>query len=364
MVTEEIGKRILVVDDVTKNIQLVASFLKQAGYDIYFALNGQTAIKHVKNIDFDLVLLDIMMPEVDGLEVCQQIKANHKTKDIPVIFLTAKTDADSVAKAYQSGGVDYITKPFNRSELLARVKTHLELQTQRNNLVELNATKDKFFSIIAHDLKSPLNQLLGLSRIIQTEIETGSIDEVIRMTGHLGDSAKSARLLVENLLEWSRSQTGTINFNPEELDLSKITEEVVALNEQNAIQRHIKIVSKIKKDFKVRADANMIKTVLRNLISNGIKFTNRGGRIKLTAERNKDKIIYTVKDTGIGMKPEDLTKLFRIDINPNTIGNSGEKGTGLGLILCKEFVEMNGGSIWVESELYEGSAFSFSIPSA
>ncbi len=362
MTTNHDQHKVLIVDDVTKNIQLVASFLKQAGYDINFALNGKDALKHIIREHFDLILLDIMMPEMDGLEVCQKIKSDPRTQDIPVIFITAKTDVDSISTAFEVGGVDYITKPFNRSELLARVKTHLELRSQRKNLEELNATKDKFFSIIGHDLKSPLNQLLSLSEIIQNEIKRGREQEVIRMANLLTESAKSARTLLENLLDWSRSQTGKIHFAPEKLDINRITEEVVELNAQNAFQKNIKIKSAIDPGTTIFADENMVKTVLRNLISNGIKFTKTGGEIKLRAEQVNGMVIYSVADNGIGIKDEDVNKLFRIDINPKSIGNSSEKGTGLGLILCKEFVEMNGGEIWAESKWREGTTFKFKVP--
>jgi len=356
--------KVLIVDDVTKNIQLVASFLKEAGYDINFALSGKDALRHIKRERFDLILLDIMMPEIDGLEVCEKIKSLPESRDIPVIFITAKTDIDSISKAFNVGGVDYITKPFNRPELLARVKTHLELQSQRRNLEELNATKDKFFSIIGHDLKSPLNQLLSLSEIIQNELKSGREDEVARMANLLKDSAKSARLLLENLLDWSRSQTGKIHYSPEIIDVGEITKEVVQLNAQNAVQKNIKIKSSVIPGTKAFADENMVKTVLRNLISNGIKFTKSGGEIKLGAEQANGMVIYSVADNGIGIKDEDIDKLFRIDINPRSIGNSAEKGTGLGLILCKEFVEINGGEIWAESKWREGTTFKFKMPTS
>jgi len=362
VITNHDQHKVLIVDDVTKNIQLVASFLKQAGYDINFALSGMDALRHIRRKRFDVILLDIMMPEMDGLEVCEKLKSDPDTKDIPVIFLTAKTDVDSISKAFEVGGVDYIAKPFNRIELVARVKTHLELQSQRINLEELNATKDKFFSIIGHDLKSPLNQLLSLSEIIKIELKSGREEEALRMIDLLGEAAKSAKLLLENLLDWSRSQTGKIHFSPEMVDISKITEEVVELNAQNAFQKGIKIKSTIPPDTMAFADQNMLKTILRNLISNGIKFTKPGGEIKLDADEESGMVIYSVADNGIGMKDDDLGKLFRIDINPKTIGNSTEKGTGLGLILCKEFVELNGGEIWAESKWREGTTFKFNIP--
>ena len=357
-------QKVLIVDDVTKNIQLVANFLKQAGYDINYAVSGKTALSHIKKEKFDLILLDIMMPEMDGFEVCQKLKADEQSKDIPIIFLTAKTDIDSITKAFQVGGIDYITKPFNKAELLARVKTHLELLQQRRNLKELNATKDKFFSIIAHDLKSPLNQLLGLSEILQKELESNHADEVKSLAKLMNESARSGRMLLENLLEWSRSQTGTINYSPELIDMAMVTNEVIDLNIQNAIQKNIVMESKVKPGVIAFADENMIKTILRNLISNSIKFTGNGGKIILNAKIDKNLVVCSVADNGIGIKPADLKKLFRIDINPNSIGSSKEKGTGLGLILCKEFVEINGGKIWVESKLGEGSKFKYSIPAS
>lgn len=364
MLTIESRPKVLIVDDVSKNIQLVANFLKQAGYDINFALSGINALNHVKNEHFDLILLDIMMPEMDGFEVCLKLKENELTRDIPVIFLTAKTDIESISKAFEVGGVDYVTKPFNRVELLARVKMHLELLSQQKSLKELNSTKDKFFSIIAHDLKSPLNQLIGLSELINNGLKNGSLNEAVRMADLMSEASKSAKALLENLLEWSRSQTGTINYTPKLLDLHVLTKEIIDLNEQHALQKKVKLKAEIPEQCMAYADANMIKTVLRNLVSNGIKFTNSGGSVVLSAEKDNGTIIYSVADSGIGLKPEDIGKLFRIDINPNSIGNSKEKGTGLGLILCKEFVEINKGKIWVESKWREGTTFRLRLPAS
>lgn len=356
------GKRVLVVDDNPEMVELVRLIFEREGAEVYAAGDGREGICQYGVCRPDLILLDVMMPEMDGFEVCQKLKSDEETRDIPVIFLTAKTDIDSIRKAFEAGGVDYITKPFNKAELIARVKTHLELQQQKRNLKELNATKDKFFSIIAHDLKSPLNQLLGLSEILQKEIESDNGEDVIKLANLINESAKSGRLLLENLLEWSRSQTGSLNYQPEELDVKKITEEIIELNENNATQKNILIKSKVKEGTMAFADQNMIKTILRNLISNGIKFTKRGGKIVLNAKKSDGVVTYSIADNGIGIKAGDIKKLFRIDINPNSIGNSQEKGTGLGLILCKEFIEMNGGKIWVESKFGEGSTFKFTIP--
>ncbi len=355
-------QKVLIVDDVAKNIQLVANFLKQAGYDINFALSGESALDHIREDDFDLVLLDIMMPEIDGFEVCEKIKADERTKELPVIFLTAKTDIESITKGFEAGGVDYITKPFNKAELLARVKTHLDLRAQRKELEELNATKDKFFSIIAHDLKGPLNQVMGLSDILQAELAVCDERNLQQLGSLINDSVKSARTLLNNLLDWARSQTGTINYKPEKLNLKKMVSEVIKLNENNASQKNISIRNNVKNGHLTFADENMIMTVLRNLIGNSIKFTKQRGTIEVDARTENDYIIVSVTDNGIGIKKEDIPKLFKIGENHNKIGNSEEKGTGLGLILSKEFVEINGGKIWARSEIGKGSRFSFSLP--
>jgi len=163
--------RILIVDDVPKNIQVAANILQRQGYHMAFAQNGKAALSQIRANCFDLVLLDIMMPEMDGFEVCMEMKNAPETKDIPIIFLTAKTDTDSIVKAFELGAMDYVTKPFNGAELLSRVKTHLELNHTRRKLVEANASKDKFFSIIAHDLKNPFNAMIGLSRMLLTRYD-------------------------------------------------------------------------------------------------------------------------------------------------------------------------------------------------
>lgn len=354
--------RILIVDDVSKNIQLVANILQQAGHEIFFALSGPMALELVKNQSLDLILLDIMMPDMDGFEVCKRIKALPTGKDVPIIFLTAKTDIASIKKGFEIGGVDYITKPFNKEELLARVKTHLSLMRQQQELRELNATKDKFFSIIAHDLKSPFNHMLGLTEIIvnlSLEIEHQEIREMAKL---IHKSAKQGKDLLDNLLEWSRSQIGAHNFKPKNISLHKTVDESILFVEQIAKQKQISLLNKVKPGIIARADINMFNTVLRNLLNNAIKFTKPGGHVKIQAKELKKHVEVTVEDDGIGISKSSLPKLFKIEENPSTLGTGSEKGTGLGLILCREFVERHGGDIRVESERGTGSKFIFTLP--
>jgi signal transduction histidine kinase len=358
------SSKILIVDDVTKNIQLVANYLKQSGYEIYYALNGPMALEQIKNHTLDLILLDIMMPEMDGFEVCKKLKEDSQFADIPVMFLTAKTDIESIKRGFDVGGVDYITKPFDRSELLARVRTHLDLKHQKAELTALNATKDKFFSIIAHDLKSPFNHLLGLSEIIQQMAMRSEEEEIHKMANMINDSAKKGRDLLENLLHWSRAQTGSITFEPNIIDLREVCADIIQFSGQIAKEKSIDIENKVKAKTFCEVDTNMLQTVVRNLLNNAIKFTQVGGKVTISARKLNDMIEVTVKDNGIGIADEHLERLFKIEENPSTIGTREEKGSGLGLILCKEFIERHKGKIWAESTLGDGSEFKFTVPKA
>ena len=285
-----------------------------------------------------------------------------ESSDIPIVFLTAKTDIESITEGFRIGGVDYITKPFNREELLARVKTHLNIQKQRSELRALNATKDKFFSIIAHDLKSPFNQLLGLSELIESYAAKSNDVEIKKMAGLINESAKNGKDLLENLLDWSRTQTGTLSFQLKEIELSALTIEMINMVRHFAVQKSISMDSHVPEGTIVEADENMLKTILRNLLTNAIKFTRNGGRIQVCSKSENNHVRITVEDNGIGIKKDVIPKLFLIEQNPTTKGTREEKGSGLGLILCKEFVDLHNGKIWAESEAGKGSRFHIALP--
>ncbi len=358
---------ILIVDDTAKNIQVVANILNEQGYQMAFARNGKAALANVKTAKFDLILLDIMMPEMDGYETCQHLKNDPETKDIPVIFLTAKTDTESIIKAFEIGGVDYVTKPFNSAELLARVRTHLslkraseELKQSEHQLKDLNATKDKFFSIIAHDLKNPFSVLIGFSDIlIDSE---GLPDEEKEMVRDMNTASKHAYDLLQNLLKWSRSQVGHLQCQPEMIDIYHIVKNSMVLLGNNAKDKQIQLLSQIEENTLAYADMEMITTVIRNLINNAIKYTPEGGTITASAADKDGVWEISISDTGVGISPQDVQKLFRIDVKHSTPGTAAEQGTGLGLNLCKEFVEKNSGIIQVESEEGKGSRFYFTVP--
>lgn len=359
---------ILVVDDQPNNLKVIASVLG-GDYSLSIANNGASALKILENNTPDLILLDIMMPGLDGFEVCRRIKETERIRDIPVIFLTAKTDIEDIVNGFNCGAVDYITKPFNSTEIKVRVQNHLnlkhaldELKATNAKLIKLNATKDKFFSIIAHDLRSPFNSILGFSELLSNQINEKELDTIEEYAGFIKQSSKQAMNLLTNLLEWARSQTDTIEFNPQKLNLEILIEETCQIFDRIALQKGIKIERSLHKNLEVIVDSHMISTVLRNLISNAVKFTRQGGEVSISAEKEEGEIVVRVCDDGVGIPAGRIGRVFEIEKGNSTPGTANEEGTGLGLILCKTFVERWGGWIKVESEEHKGSVFSFSIP--
>jgi signal transduction histidine kinase len=222
--------------------------------------------------------------------------------------------------------------------------------------------KDKFFSIIAHDLKNPIGSFLNLSEVMFRTFDDFSREEMKEFIEALYESSQNLFKLLDNLLTWSRAQTGKIDFNPENFNLYAIVDSNLSLFKLNAENKKIKLTNNLNPGTYVFADINMINTVIRNLVSNSLKFTNEGGEIKAHSKIHGDMLEISVTDTGIGMSEKIKNKLFRIDTHHTSVGTSNEKGTGLGLILCKEFVNRNGGDIRVESEVGKGSTFSFTVP--
>lgn len=229
-------------------------------------------------------------------------------------------------------------------------------------LIELNTTKDKFFSIIAHDLKSPFNSVIGLSNHLVENIKNNNIEEIGLYGNLIIKSANKAMDLLMNLMEWSRSQTGKMEFNPEYIDLAACTKKIIHLYDDIAGQKSITIKNTLPHNLFVFADNAMISTILRNLISNAIKFTMPGGEIIISAIKKQNEIVFSVSDSGVGISKNSIQRLFRIDQSYSTTGTNKESGTGLGLILCKDFVEKHNGRIWVESEERKGTTFYFTLP--
>jgi len=236
------------------------------------------------------------------------------------------------------------------------------LVEKNETLDELNATKDKFFSIIAHDLKNPFNSLLGFTRLLIKNAHKYTPEKVLEFAQMMNDTTKETYSLLENLLEWSRLQRGTLTPTFNTIKPSEVIHQAISLCKQMSNSKQIELQLDMLCDEHISADNEMLKTVLRNLLTNAIKFTNHSGRVCIETQKEGKNILFIVSDNGIGIEPEHIGTLFKIDSKLSKAGTANEKGTGLGLILCKEFIEKHNGKIWVESEMGKGSSFKFSIP--
>ncbi len=385
---QEIPKQpvILIVDDNATNLGVIVDYLGDHGFKIMVARNGETGLQRARLAHPDLILLDVMMPEMDGFQVCQHLKADERTKDIPVIFMTALSDVEDKVRAFRMGGVDYITKPIQHEEVLARVQTHLQirqqaklLQQQYNQLellagelTRMNTDKDKFFSIVAHDLRGPFMPLLGSLELLSELGDNLTPLQVKEMGQSAQRSAKLVFNLLENLLTWARLQMGRMEYQPEPLDLAKVAQQTVNVLSEVAEMKGIRLVNEVKSGIMVYADGNIMDTVIRNLTNNALKFTAKGGQVTITACElggiqnlepvpTPQSIEVSIVDTGVGMSEEVRQKLFKLDQHVTTIGTGKETGTGLGLIICQEMVAKSGGRIWVESEVDKGTTVRFTV---
>jgi len=362
---------VLIVDDGSENLGVLGRIMAENGHIPGFATNGTEALAYLKKKHPDLILLDIMMPGMDGFEVCRRLKQDTTLADIPIIFLTAKTEPDDVIAGLELGAVDYVIKPFNQKELLTRVNTHLELQAAKEELrkalaekEEALATKDKLFSIIGHDLGSIFYGLQNLAELLTDKELQPDVKTREKWLQMLMQATRGGYDLLTNLLNWSRSQTGRLQANPTTIVLQDSICQHVELQDDKAQRKGIEMVADVDENLTVFADVNMLDTVFRNLISNAIKFTEASGTVRVTAEQIEDNynlVEISVADTGIGIKPENIDKLFQVNI-AHTYGTAGEKGNGLGLVLCKDLVEKCGGTIGVESEVGKGSRFYVRLP--
>ncbi len=499
---------VLIVDDSKTINHFISTILNEKNINTISAFDADEAWILLEQIKFDLIILDVVLPDSNGFQLCAKIKSNPILTEIPIIFITGLGDKDNIVHAFELGAVDYIVKPFDKAELIARVKIHLDLVHTKINLQnevkehqikaealkeseqnyrqlfdnmmngftvnqviykgnnneydfkilsankafedisglknseiigknlkeqfpdisaehfelylkvaltgekqslqyfsksfnkylnlsvfspkygqfaavfeditqqkkaeqevvnsekqlrELNATKDKFFSIIAHDLRSPFTSIIGLSEMMvnDEDVDKQQMKEFAEM---IYQSSLKTYELIDNLLSWARSQTGKIKNNPAKINLYEIVNNIFGITNEKAQFKKITLVNKIQKDTIINADVDLLNTILRNLITNAIKFTNAEGKVTVSMNRNSKHTNIYIEDNGIGIPEEFLSDIFRIDVNKISIGKSEEKGNGLGLIICKEFVEKMGGKIQVESKLEKGSKFIFSIP--
>ncbi|TAI47146.1 hybrid sensor histidine kinase/response regulator [Flagellimonas allohymeniacidonis] len=363
---------ILAVDDEQLNLELLQFILERNQYEFIGTSNDDYFFELLHERKPDLILLDVIMPRIEGFELCEKIKGYAEFRDIPIIFLTGKVNVRDKVKGFEVGGVDYVTKPFNEQELIARIHTHVELiraknqiEQQAKNLRQSNDLKDRMFSIIGHDLRSPLSAAkLKMDFIMRGIIDPKDEKFLDDTVFSLLKTMDEALNLLQNLLGWAKSESDQIQIIPEQLDVHDLVEQTIRLLKLGSEHKKIAISNNVPDEVCAYADNNMIKTVLRNLVSNAIKFTPVEGAININAQLKGEMIILEVQDNGSGISEADIQKILNPNEHFSKLGTEKEPGTGLGLVLCQTFVQKNGGTMKIKSALGKGSTFYFDLPLA
>lgn len=361
--------KILAVDDNEMILRVMRQMFKDSEYDVSFANGGIPALKLAREFQPDMILLDVLMPDMNGFEVCRTLKKEEYFKEIPVIFITAAEEIESLIKGFEAGGVDYVIKPFRKEELIMRIKTHFDLKITHDKLVattitlmELNKVKDKLFSIIGHDLRSPIGSVKMVLEFMSKGIIDPSKDEAFKVTvNDLIKTTDGVFNLLDNLLSWARLGSGNMVSIPENISLFEAVNSNVNLWKTGITNNDISININIDKSHIVFADLNILKTIIRNLFSNAIKFTSKGGTISFDSHLIDGYIQICISDTGKGMTQKVIEKVLDSTIYYTTQGVNKEQGSGLGLKLCKDFIEKSGGKIWIESEPGKGTSVFFTL---
>lgn len=361
--------KILIVDDVVSNVLLLKILLSNEKFQVCTASNGNMCIEMAKKEKPDLILLDVMMPDLNGLDAAVIMKKDPEIADIPIIFLTALNNPSDLVKGFQCGANDFLTKPFNKEELVMRVMHQIQLVAAKRIIVRQNEelkrtinNRDKMYSVIAHDLRSPMasiRMVLNLAVNMVTPDVVG--EEIFSLLDKANRESEDVHDLLDNLLKWTKSQTGRLNVVYQDMELDDVVPGVVDIFRMIAEMKKINL-QYIPCDEKlvVHADNDMIKTILRNFLSNAIKFTPEGKGIEVYFKREGDFARVCVRDHGVGIAADRVDSIFHK--GETTYGTGGEEGSGLGLQLCQDFSRKNGGDAYVESVEGEGSTFSFTIP--
>jgi len=379
---------ILIVDDTPANLQLLAVMLSEQGYKVRIAQDGTIALLSVESSLPDLILLDIMMPEINGYEVCSKLKASSLTKDIPIIFISALSEVFDKVKAFEVGGVDYITKPFQAQEVLARVEHQLQIRRLSQQLVEqnarlqqevqrreiaevevrkslskeqeLNQLKSYFVSMVSHEFRNPLTTILGFTELIRDFGQQLSEEKKQGYIRQIEEAARRMTALLNDVLSIGQAEAGKLEFNPKPLDVEEFcTDLVEEIKLGNSVQPIIAF-SGPSQLTKACLDKNLLRQILTNLLSNAIKYSPEGSTVIFDLVCQDEQAIFYIKDQGIGISPEDQQRLFESFHRGGNVGKIS--GTGLGLTIAKKAVDLHGGKIAVKSEVGVGTTFSVAIP--
>ena len=361
--------KILIVDDVVSNVLLLKILLSNEKFQVCTANNGTTCIEIAKKEHPDLMLLDVMMPDISGFDTAVILKKDEETKEIPIIFLTALNTPADLVHGFKVGASDFLTKPFNKEELVMRVMQQISLVAAKRIIEQQNAelratlsNRDKMYSVIAHDLRSPMASIRMVLNLVVASTSRELVGpELYELLDKANKESEDVHDLLDNLLKWTKSQTGRLNVVIQDLDLNDIIPGVVDIFEMIAQTKRIKLNLQMSDaPLIVTADNDMLKTVVRNFLSNAIKFSPEDSSIEIIMTKEAEFAKVSVKDHGVGIAPDRLGSIFHK--GETTYGTGGEEGSGLGLQLCQDFARKIGGDCMVESVVGEGSTFSVLIP--
>lgn len=359
---------ILIVEDNLADFELIDLRLKRVGnYQTSNAKTLEEALDMLQNHKFKMILLDLGLPDSQGERTFDKII--EKFNNIPIVLMTGLNDQELGLSLIKKGAQDFLLKDeitsFNLRKSIGyasnRFETQKALKESEEKLKHSNQTKDKFFSILAHDLRNPIGSFVVTTDYLSTCLEEDDLDDVKVLISEMNKSSKKTLELLENLLVWAKTQNGQIGCSPQIIDLSLTIDSVISLVKTKKNIGDINFISNIPNKTMIFADSNMLHTILRNLITNAVKFSNETGNIYIDFVEKSSEFVISVKDEGIGLSEKDINRLFKLDINTQSIGKSDLKGSGLGLLLVQEFVELHDGRVWVESQEDKGSTFFFTI---
>ncbi|MFQ3670713.1 MAG: hybrid sensor histidine kinase/response regulator [Verrucomicrobiia bacterium] len=350
---------VLIVDDVPENLQVLAGHLVGGGHEVISATSGPRAFEILARRSVDLILLDIMMPGMDGFEVIRGLKANPKTEEIPVMFITARSDSEDVVAGLQLGAVDYITKPFRLLELLARVRTHLELKQMRDGLKRANDEKNRFIGMVSHDMRGFCGNVIAVSQLVRS---APGPEQVPWLEG-LGIEAEHMLTLAENLLNADALEAGQIRLESEPVEVGEACGFARQALEISARAKQIEVKMEMPSGrVVVRADRIGLRQILTNYLSNAVKYSREGGTIRMLVRREEGKVVIEVVDEGPGLSPEAQGNLFQPYRRGEVKARGQEHSAGLGLSLVRSLAEAMGGRVGCRSEVGKGSTFFVELP--
>lgn len=368
--------KILIVDDTPDNIEVLHKTLEPEGYVISVATHGRMALEIAPRLNPDLILLDIMMPDINGYETCRRLQEDERTKDVPVVFISAKGELEDIVKGFRLGGVDYITKPFRSEEVISRINTHVqlsylrkqqgkrirELEVQNNKLKELDEIKNRFLGTAMHDLRNPLSLISGISDLILRGEESYSKDEKKELVRMINQAGKDLLGLVHDLLDISVFESGQLILNRSSGNLKPLLLKQVQMNRVASTQKNIDIITSLEDVPDSTFDLNRMGQVMDNLISNAIKFSQPETSVQVGLSSNDQGLEFYVRDEGPGIPKKDQCRLFTEFPGIGVYPTGGEKSTGLGLSIVKKIVDAHSGTIHVESEEGQGTVFHVRLP--